>query len=374
MYWLPAILILPYFIFLLKLYRSLLTIEPFHDSTKPSTFVSLVIAFRNEENNIPSLLQDISSQNYPHDLLEVILVDDHSTDNSLQIAKGFSCFFNFNFLTSTGSGKKQALRTGILAASGKLIITTDADCRMGSNHIRSIAAFYENNDPDLIICPVKLEPLRGIFGRFQGLEFLSLQGITAGCAQAGLPTMCNGANLAFKRDIYINNTDNLHDEISSGDDVFLLHSLKKVKSSKILWLESPDALISTESSPTLQLFLRQRSRWISKGKAYTDRDTIFLGIITFIAVFLQIVYFAGSLIYPSLFPVFIAIVFLKSIPDFLILLNTCRRYGNRKLMKWFLPVQLLYPFYVISVLLIPILCRWKGFVAPSPLGEGWEGG
>lgn len=359
MYWLPAILILPYFIFLLKLYRSLLAIEPFHAVTEPSAFVSLVIAFRNEENNIPSLLQDISSQNYPHDLLEVILVDDHSTDNSFEIAKRFSCFFNLNVLTNAGTGKKQALRTGILAAAGKLIITTDADCRMGSNHIRSIAAFYEKNDPDLIICPVTLEPLKGIFGRFQGLEFLSLQGITAGCAQSGWPTMCNGANLAFKRDIYINNTNNLHDEISSGDDVFLLHSLKNVKSSKILWLESPDVLISTESSPTLQLFLRQRSRWISKGKVYTDRDTIFLGIITFVAVFMQIIYLAGSLIYPPLFPVFMSIVFLKSVPDFLILLNTCRRYGKRKLMRWFLPVQLLYPFYVLAVLIYTLISREK---------------
>lgn len=359
MYWLPAILILPYVVILLRVYRSLLRIKPSHADTNPSTAVSIVIAFRNEEAHLQSLLQDICSQNYPPDLLEVIFIDDHSTDRSPEIAKSFSILNNIQVLPNKGTGKKQALRTGIQAARGKIIITTDADCRMGSNHVRAVAAFYEKYNPDMIICPVKIMPLSGIFGRFQELEFLSLQGITAGCAQAGKATMCNGANLAFPREIYLNNSDNLHDEINSGDDIFLLHSLKKEKSSGILWLESPDVIISTESSPTLQSFLKQRSRWISKVRAYTDTDSIVLGVVTLFAVFLQILYLIGSMIYPPLFPVFLAILCLKSFPDILILINTSRRYGRIKLMLWFVPLQLLYPFYVLSVLLYPVMDTGK---------------
>ena len=224
------------------------------------------------------------------------MLDDNSTDKTFEIADGFTGLSNILTINNKGRGKKQALRTGILISKGNLIITTDADCRMGKNWIRTIAAFYEMNKPDMIICPVKLESVPGFFGRLQELEFLSLQGITAGCALSGNATMCNGANLAFTREVYLNHSDNLHDEINSGDDIFLLHSLKKENESKILWLESPDAMVTTKSSSTFGSFLKQRSRWISKGKAYKDRYTILLGIVTFVTIFLQVSYFIALFI------------------------------------------------------------------------------
>jgi glycosyltransferase involved in cell wall biosynthesis len=357
MYWLPAILILPYFILFLRLYKSLIKIKPFNYSDNPVTFVSVIVASRNEQKHLPALLQAIALQNYSKDLFEVIVIDDHSTDNSFEIAAGFDGIRNIYTINNKGKGKKQALRTGIEVAQGKLIITIDADCHMGINWIRTIAAFYEKNRPDLIICPVQIESVPMIFGRFQELEFLSLQGITAGSALAEDATMCNGANLAFTREVYLNHCADLHDEINSGDDIFLLHSLKKEKTKKILWLESADAMMTTESSPTLTSFLRQRSRWLSKGKAYKDRSTIVLGIVTFMTIVLLLVCLAGSLINPRLFSVLIIIFILKSVPDFLILLNTSTRYERRSLMKWFLPAQLIYPFYVLSVVACSVIFR-----------------
>jgi hypothetical protein len=178
---------------------------------------------------------------------------------------------------------------------------------------------------------------------------LSLQGITAASAISGEATMCNGANLAFTREAYLDHSDNLHDEINSGDDIFLLHSLKKGNRAKILWMESPDTMVTTNSTSTYRSFLKQRSRWISKGKAYKDRYTIVL----------EISYFIAWLIYPDLIWVFLSIIILKSIPDCLILLNTSRRYGKRNLMKWFLPSQLIYPFYVLSVVFYSLIFRNK---------------
>ena len=201
MYWLPAILILPYFIILLKLYRSLFKIETFNTSTEPVTFVSVVVACRNEQKNLPALLNSIAHQNYPEYLFEVIIVDDNSADKTFEIAEGFTGSSNILTLFNRGKGKKQALRTGITAAKGNLVVTTDADCSMGENWIRIIAAFYELNRPDMIICPVRLESVPGFLGNFQELEFLSLQGITAASAISGEATMCNGANLAFSREI-----------------------------------------------------------------------------------------------------------------------------------------------------------------------------
>jgi glycosyltransferase involved in cell wall biosynthesis len=355
MHWLPGLLILPYLILLLKIYRSLLQIEIFKVSADPSTFVSVVIACRNEERNLLTLLNSIALQKYPEYLFEVIIVNDRSTDKTLEIATGFTGITNIIVMDNEGEGKKQALRTAIDSAKGDLIITTDADCRMGKNWIKTIAAFYEKNRSDMIICPVLIESVPAFFGRFQELEFMSLQGITAGCAQSGKATMCNGANLAFTREVYLNHSYNLHDEINSGDDIFLLHNLKKEIQSKILWLESSDALVTTESSSTFRSFLKQRSRWISKGKVYKDRYTIVLGIVTFVTIILLTSCLFGSLINPALIWVFLLIIILKSVPDFLILRNTSGRYGKRNLMRWFLPAQLIYPFYVLSVVFFYVI-------------------
>ena len=359
MYWLPAILILPYVFILLKIYRSLLQLKTFNVSADPETFVSVVIACRNEQKNFPALIESISLQNYSKNLFEVIIIDDNSIDKTNEIASSFSGAGNIFTIKNIGKGKKQALRTGIKAAKGNLIITTDADCTIGRNWIRTIAAFYEMNKPDMIICPVKLESTPGFFGGFQELEFMSLQGITAGSAILKEATMCNGANLAFGREVYFNHAANLKDEINSGDDIFLLHSLKRERQSKILWLESPDSSVTTGSSFTFLAFLKQRGRWLSKSKAYKDWFTIILGIVTFTAVILQIHYLLECIINPAIIFAFLSVLILKSVPDFLILMNTTKRYGKEHLMKWFLPAQLLYPFYIISVVFYSLIFRQK---------------
>jgi len=359
MYWLVVILIFPYFVLLITIYRSLLKIKIFEVSKNPETFVSVIIACHNEQENLPHLFNCISVQNYPENLFEVIIVNDNSKDKTLEIATQFSIISNILVIDNKGTGKKQALRTGINTSRGDLIITTDADSTMGKNWIRTIVAYYEMNHDDMIICPVQIESAPHFFGKLQDLEFLSLQGITAGSILSEKPTMCNGANLAFTREAYLSHSYNLHDEINSGDDIFLLHSLKSQNDSKISWLESPDALVTTLSASTFASFLKQRGRWISKGKAYKDTDTIILGIVTFFAVILQMSCFIASIISPAVVWVFLVVVVLKSIPDYLILMNTTERYGRKKLMRWFLPAQFIYPFYVVSVVVYSLIFRDK---------------
>jgi poly-beta-1,6-N-acetyl-D-glucosamine synthase len=357
MYWIPALLILPYFVVLLVLYRSLLKLKLFEIPNGTETYVSVVVACRNEQELLAGLLNCLADQNYPENLFEVIIVNDNSEDKTFEIASGFKRISNILSINNTGEGKKQALRTGINAAKGKLIITTDADCTMEKNWIRTIAAFYEISKADMIICPVKIESATRFLGNLEELEFLSLQGITAASALCKNATMCNGANLAFTKGAYVAHSDKLHDEIKSGDDIFLLHRMKEGNRDGISWLESPDAMVTTKQSLTLNSFLKQRSRWISKWKAYKDKSTLVLGIVTFAAVILQVSYFMLSLIYPYLIWVFLSILILKSIPDFLILRNTSGRYARRILMKWFLPAQLIYPFYVLFVVLYSLTFR-----------------
>lgn len=359
MQFLIVILILPYLVLLFKIYRGLLKLKPFSFSTDPSTFVTIIVSCRNEQDNISRLIRSILKQDYPKKLYEVIIVDDHSTDNTYEIASGFASYSNIHTLYNKGKGKKTAIRTGVEASSGKLIVTTDADCTMGNLWLKTIAAYFEKNNPDMIICPVQIMPEKGFFGVFQELEFLSLQGITAGSALNMEGTMCNGANLAFNRATYSNNKDNLHPEINSGDDVFLLHSLKKTNGSKILWLESTDAIVKTDSVLTHFAYLKQRRKWISKSLKYTDKNTIILGIITFVTILLQAILLVSGFINSVYIPVFFLFMVLKSIPDFLIIRNTAGRYGRSDLLKWFVPAQVFYPFYVITVVVYTILSGLK---------------
>jgi poly-beta-1,6-N-acetyl-D-glucosamine synthase len=367
MQWLPVILILPYFFLLLKICRGLYKIKTFRITSDPVTFISVIIACRNEQENLPALLKSISEQDYPADLFEVIIVDDNSVDKTYEIASSFHSPLNTLTLYNIGKGKKDAIRTGVSAASGLLIITTDADCVMGKRWLRNIAAFSETCKPDMIICPVRLETGKGFFKNFQELEFLSLQGITAGTASLGNAIMCNGANLSFTSESYRFASDDIHPEIASGDDVFLLHSLKKKSDSKIFWLESSEVMVTAASSPTIKPFFKQRKRWISKSTAYKDEFTICLGIVTFVTILLQASCMAGAIIYQTLIPVFLLIFLLKSIPDFLILWNTTVRYRRQELMIWFIPSQIIYPFYVLGVVIYSLIfSEERTTSSPSP--------
>ena len=355
MQWLPTILILPYLILLLKIYRSLLKVEPFNSSANPVTFVSVVIACRNEKTNLPALLKSIEKQNYPCELFEVIIVNDNSHDETYEIARGYNGPINVKAVNNNERGKKQAIRTGIDNSSGSLIITTDADCTMKEGWIRTIASFFEKHNPDMIICPVKLESGNGFLKKFQEIEFLSLQGITAGSALSGEATMCNGANLAFTRKSYFDHYHNLHNEIASGDDIFFLHSLKQKPGSIISWLESSDAVITAAASPTVLSFLKQRKRWISKGKVYYDVSTIVLAIVTFVTIILQISLLIAGLINPGFWWIFLTVSLLKAFPDLLIVCNRVQSYGKQKLMNWFLPAQIVYPIYVMGVIIYSLI-------------------
>ena len=369
MYWIPFIIVLPYLFMLLRVWRNLKKIKKFLLSPGNQVFVSVIIPCRNGEPNLLNLLNNLARQDYPGDLFEVLVVDDKSTDALSEIVAAFNGIINLTLIKNTGTGKKSAIRSGVNFSSGQLIITTDADCIIKENWLKTICSFFDEHMPDLLICPVQLENKPGFFGRFQELEFLSLQGITAGSAYSEDAVMCNGANLAFKRKAYFKHTDNLHDEILSGDDIFFLQSLKKEQGSKIMWLESIEAKVTAAASTTLKEFLRQRKRWLTKGKAYNDRYTILLAIVTFVTNILILSLLIASLFNSVFFIVLITVYLVKAIPDFLILSNTTRRYERKSLMKWFLPSELVYPFYIFGVATFSILTSDKQEInSPSRKG------
>jgi len=350
MIWLAVILVLPYSILLFRIYRGSRKIKQFRPADQSRQFISVIIACRNEEDNLPLILSDLASQNYPEDLFEVIVVDDCSSDNTAETALLFKAQVpNLRVIENSGTGKKAAIREGVNAAKGSLILTTDADCRIGPLWLSTISSFSSETGAGLIIGPVKMMSTGSFASDFAMIEFLALQGITKGTAETGDPSMCNGANLAFRKMLYLENEGELHPEIPSGDDIFLLHAAKRRKTSAIRWIESPDAVAETRAPDTLVKVFNQRKRWLSKASIYKDRISIQLGIVTFVTILLQAMLTVSLAFDPVYIYMYLAVLFLKSVPDFLLIYNTAKSYSMRKALRWFIPSQLIYPFYVLIV-------------------------
>src|SRR5436189_2518985 len=178
-----------------------LQLQPFSQTDLESSIkISVIIPARNEEENIGKLLTSLEKQSYPPHLFEIIVVDDHSADNTVDVVNGYSFaklirleFDNIN------SYKKKAIETGIAAASGDLIVTTDADCIVPVNWLKTIGSFKEETNTVFIAAPVVLENESNLLQTFQALDFLVLQGITAASVQKRFHNMCNGANLAYEK-------------------------------------------------------------------------------------------------------------------------------------------------------------------------------
>jgi poly-beta-1,6-N-acetyl-D-glucosamine synthase len=361
MYWFLTILIVPYLYMLIKIWYGIKQIVPFISQSPPDIFISVIVPCYNEQENIGNLLHDLSDQDYRSEKFEVIIVDDNSTDNTFEIAHSYKSIFNLIVIKSRGQGKKHALRTGINASRGEFLITTDADCRVGNKWIKTITSFYSINSPKMIVSPVVLSDNNGFFNKLQELEYLSLQGITAGTIATGNPTMCNGANIAFTKETYNKHKSDLHNEIESGDDMFLLLSLLKDDKPGILWLESNESCVSTKASENIMSFLRQRSRWFSKWEYYDNLYINVLSIVTFVTNLIITGTLIAGIFLQEFFVLFAVLLFIKSLPDYLIISATAKRYNKKALLKYFVPSQLLYPFYILLVAVTSLVLRpvWK---------------
>lgn len=329
-------------------------------------YISLVIAARNEEKNISRLINALIHQSIGIDNFEIIIVNDHSTDNTFQIARSFEgSVKNLNIYNlKENTGKKQALLFGIKQAKGKLIVTTDADCLPQRNWLETIAEFYARYQPKLIIGPVLM---RGntFFEKIQALDFFAL--MSSGGAATGIkkPIMCNGANLAFERENYLELTDPHNVNEVSGDDIFLLLTLKKSHKDQILFLKSKKAIVCTEPEKTFLNYLTQRKRWASKSTRYKDFDIIFVSIIVLLMNVSLLLNLLLAILSSCFLWTFLLQLLLKSISDLIFLSTTSFDFKQQKLLRYFIPTQ------IFNVVMIPYLAiagitgsiKWKGRIS-----------
>lgn len=247
--------------------------EPMLTSRIKDLRVSVIIPARNEESNIGNLLTALRSQDYPRELLEIIVVDDHSTDQTTAIVSGFE---NTRLISLSEEGinsyKKKAIETGIAASTGELIITTDSDCIPGNRWISIMVDHAVKNNAEFVAAPVVIACNNSVLQMFQALDFMILQAITGAVVQGRQLSMCNGANMAYSRKAFdeVNGFSGI-DHIASGDDMLLMYKIWKRYPDGVVYLKSKEAIVSTQPQDTWKNFFQQRIRWASKAANYEDK-------------------------------------------------------------------------------------------------------
>ncbi|RZA02742.1 MAG: glycosyltransferase [Sphingobacteriaceae bacterium] len=248
-----------------------------------TTKVTVLIAARNEAERIHYTIEDILAQDYPKHLTEIIIVDDHSTDSTAEIISTYAdrgvILLQLNEAEPLNSYKKKAIAKAIGISTGDFMVTTDADCRMGSKWLSSIVGFYETEQLVMISSPVSYFEERSLFERMQTLEFSYLIGVGAAFIGHNRASTCNGANFAYRKDVFyeVGGFSGI-DDLASGDDELLLQKVAVRYPKRIGFLKLRKAIVYTHAKHTLKEFLQQRRRWASKSTKYKDKKIVALAV------------------------------------------------------------------------------------------------
>ncbi|MBL4623856.1 MAG: glycosyltransferase [Flavobacteriales bacterium] len=334
------------------------------NSSISSTKFSVIIPFRNEEDNIELCIDSLSKLNYPQDLFEIILINDNSEDNSeLVVNKKITLLTNFKLLNLTEKqGKKAALELGISKAKYPLITTTDADCTFHIDWLSNLSSFYEETQPNMIIAPV-LFTQNNLFSKIQALDFLSLTGTMISFNAFGKNILSNGANLTFEKTAHknVNGYANI-DSIPTGDDILLMQKFTEAYPEKIRLLKSKNGVVYTAPSKNLLEFINQRIRWASKIGSHQSFLSKILGLILFLTNASLLVLLGLAVVNLKLVEFFIVPFALKCIIDFLFLFLIALFFGEKRLL-WYIITAEIFNMFMIPIVTIASFFQgytWKG--------------
>ncbi len=332
--------------------------------------ISIIVPARNEARHIADCLATLTAQNYHSDRFEIIAVDDHSQDETAAIVEQFATSHpNVKLIRLARehdrlSPKKHALSEGIAASRNELIITTDADCKVHPEWLKTMVTHFEE-EVGVVSGLVTFDPRkeRTLFHKIQSLEFLSLIIAGAGSIGMDMPVIGNGANLAYRRSVFMD-VDGFHGigHLKSGDDDLFIQKVARLTTWKIVSSAERAAIVATAPQNTLRSFLNQRIRWASKGIHY--HNPLFVLYLISVYLFYLLLFFSFpvaicpgvNILYPAIF------LLLKAIADFILIEKGCRLTGRRDLLKYFPLTELFQIPYILIVGFAGLFGKytWKG--------------
>lgn len=332
-----------------------------------TTKVTVLIAARNEEERMHLTIEDLLAQDYPKHLTEIIIVDDHSTDRTSEIISSYASLgvklLQLNEDKPLNSYKKKALAEAIKLSSGELMVATDADCRMGSKWLSTVVGYYEMHSPVMISSPVSYFEEKSLFERMQSLEFYSLIATGGAFIGNGHASTCNGANLAYCKDVFyeVGGFKGI-DDLASGDDELLLQKVAARYPGKIGFLKLYDAVVFTHAKHNLKEFLQQRRRWASKSVKYKDKKVVALVVGLWLFNVSVSLNFCAGFFNKSFLEVFALQFLLVFLFELILLLPVTAFFKRPKLISLLI---ISIPLYIIYFVYIGIIgnkgkYHWKG--------------
>ncbi len=332
------------------------------EDTIPETQFSIVIPFRNEAENLLNLLSSIKKMNYPSELFEVIFVNDSSEDNSEKIVSEAieKSRFSIKLIQNkrvSNSPKKDAISEAIKNSKYEWIVTSDADCKLPENWLKTFDVYIKNNNSVMVCGPVIYQSNGSFPENFQQLDGLSLQAVTIGSFGLEIPLLSNGANLAYSKDVFLKvNGFSGNDHIASGDDIFLLEKMKKHFPDRVHFLKSKEAIVSTKPQTTWKNVINQRIRWASKTSKQKNIASLILGMLVFL-VNISVLALPLFMLF-DIENIFIYTSFLlfKIIMDFIVVRQSALFFGV-KISFWKFLFQ---PFVYAVIILIVVFWSFRG--------------
>ena len=317
--------------------------------------ITVIIPVRNEAENIIHLLRDLSAQQAIADnCFEVIVVDDHSEDHTFRLVEryGKDCRFPLHLISllpaGSNSHKKMAIAQAVAQAKGRMIITTDGDCRVGTYWLASFVQFFEKHQAAFVSGPVTFHHEHGLFQHLQTIEFASLVGTGAVSMYAQMPNMCNGANLAFTKEVFlaVNGYEGtLH--IPSGDDEFLMQKIFRHYPERVYFMKSAEAIVHTDAKSDLREFYHQRRRWSGKWKLHKNAGIIMTAIFVFMYHTLSLIAFGMAVFGQIAWMWFLVPLLVKCILEYIFLNCVMRFMKKRMKLLHFIMLEFIYAPYVV---------------------------
>jgi len=331
-------------------------------NTEVHDMVTVLIAFRNEAEHIDECLSALNRSEAITSSINVLLVDDHSTDESIAVIQKSSVNcdrLKIEVIQSTGYGKKAALREGIERIQQGWIYLTDADCQVGPKTIGGMINQAEVDNVQVAFGPVLYHD-RSLWERLLAYENLNTQAISEAFVRSGRPVMVNGGNLLMHADLKERYMDSLQMKRASGDDVFFAQQLNQDQLSGSYALETA---VLTSPPADIRALVQQRVRWASKYPGYKRSMSRFLPAYVFVSNVVFLGMGMAWLTSSTLLNVLLLLFFVKWLIEFTFHRVWFAKYSFQAKLLDSLALSILFPIYFTAVGLMALgLPRfdWKG--------------
>jgi len=323
----------------------------------PSLKISVVVVAHNEEDAIEACIKGLLKQHYPQELFEIIVIDDRSSDTTVEkikkmespLVRVFHLTDHPEFIHATAH-KKSGIELAVHMARHDWIVVTDADCIHPSEWLRNISYAQSSTDAVFLAAPINYISGKSILEKMQVMEMSVLMLITAAGIKSGLHDMANGANMSFSKKVFLDvNGYEGNYQYSSGDDMFLIEKLRSTFPERISFIKSREAVVETNPHRDWNSLIKQRLRWAGKNKGLKSpviRNIWFFIGFYHIMILTMLVLVVLKL--SSWWPILILII-VKWVADGIIINYSSIFFKSRLSILDYFRMQIVYMFYILKI-------------------------